>query len=58
MSDARPIGSLAKAVVEFCIAQCDDPVERKERILHAREIGLFSDAETADWLAIYDVRAA
>lgn len=52
------IGSLAKAVVERAIANCGDPAERKERIMIARQEGIFSDDEATDWLRVYGLAAA
>ena len=51
------IGSVAKQLVELAIMQ-GTPSERKERILIAREEGVFTDQEAADWLRILDVEAA
>jgi hypothetical protein len=51
--------SAARLIVERAITECDDgPAERKRRILYAREHGIFSDQETTDWIAIYEVQAA
>jgi hypothetical protein len=58
VTDAQPIGSIFKQMVERAIVGCDDPVARKERILIARETGIFTDAEAADWIQLFDLRAA
>jgi hypothetical protein len=54
----KPIGSFAKAIVENCIANCDDPTEKKRRVLLARDNGILSDQEAEDWLRILEVQAA
>lgn len=58
MTAPRAFKSLAKTLVEHCIMECTDPAERKERILHARKLGILSDQETTDWIAILEVQAA
>ncbi len=58
MRGTQPFTSLAKAIVERAIANCDDPAERKERVLLTRECGVLSYAEAADWFAIFEVQAA
>lgn len=54
----KPIGSFVKAIVENCIANCDEPAEKKRRVLLARDNGIISDGEAGDWLRILDVQAA
>lgn len=56
--EAQPIGSAFKAVVERAIAGCEDPAERKLRIMIARHEGLFSEQEAADWLKLLGLEAA
>lgn len=58
VNDFQPIGSFARAIVLRAIENCADPVERKRRIMLAREHAFLSDQEAADWLAILEVRAA
>lgn len=55
---AVPISSLAKIVVERAIMGCGDLDQRKERIMVAREEGIFTDREADDWLAIIEAKAA
>ncbi len=52
------IGHFAKPIVERCIANCEDPVEKKRRVLLARENGILTDQEAEDWLRILEVQAA
>lgn len=54
----KPISSLAKIVVERAIMGCADLADRKERIMIAREEGIFTDREAQDWIAIIEARAA
>lgn len=54
----KPIGSFVKTIVENCIANCDDPTEKKRRVLLARDNDIISDSEAEDWLRILDVQAA
>lgn len=54
----QSIGEVAKGIVEQQIKACADPAERKEMILIAREEGVLTDQEAADWIAILEVRAA
>ena len=53
-----PAAALFKKVVERAIVNCDDPAERRERVMIAREAGIFTDEEAGDWLALLDARAA
>lgn len=55
---ARPIGELAKAMVERAIAGAPDAATRKERVLIARETGVLTDQEASDWIAILEVQDA
>lgn len=55
---AKSIGDLAKAIIERKIGEETDPAARKELILIAREEGVLTDQEAADWIAICEVRAA
>lgn len=57
-TEARPVGELAKSIVERIIAGAPDAVARKECILVAREAGVLTDQEASDWIAILEVRAA
>lgn len=54
----QPISSLAKIVVERAIMGSADLDERKERIMVARQEGIFTDQEAADWIAIIEAKAA
>lgn len=54
----QPIGNLFKAIVERAIVGCDDPVQRKERILIARETGVFTEREAQDWIQLLGLEAA
>ena len=58
MNDPLPFHGLAQGIVVRAIEQCDDPAERKERIMIAREHGVITQQEAADWLAILELRAA
>lgn len=58
MNGAVPIGSLARDLVLHCIECCEDPAERKERIMIAREQGVLTEQEATDWLAILELQAA
>ena len=58
MNAPQPIGGIFKAMVERAIVGCDDPVQRKERILTARATGVFTDAEAHDWIKILGLEAA
>lgn len=40
-------GTLFKAIILRCIENCDDPADRKERIMIAREHGHIDDNEAA-----------
>ena len=55
---AMGFGSLARNIVARAIIASDDPAERKERVLIAREEGLFTDQEVADWLRIIEAKGA
>lgn len=54
----QSIGALAKAIIERKIGEESDPASRKELILIAREEGVLTDQEAADWIAICEVKAA
>jgi hypothetical protein len=58
MNAPASIGSIAKQLVEQQIAAKADPAERKQLILIAREEGVLTDREAADWIAICEARAA
>ena len=58
MTEPQPISGLFKALIERAITSCDDPNERKERVLIARDTGVFSEADAAAWLARLDARTA
>lgn len=58
MTQPQPIQNLFKQLVERAIVGCDDPVKRKERILIARETGVFTDAEAHDWIQLLGLEAA
>lgn len=54
----KDFGSIAKALVNNSIVTSPDNDIRKERILIAREAGLFTESETQDWIRIYGLSAA
>lgn len=58
MSEVQSIGSICKAIVERAIVGCDDPALRKERILIAREAGIFTEREAHDWINLLGLEAA
>jgi hypothetical protein len=55
---AQPAGSLFKALIERAIVGCDDPSERRERVEIAREEGVFSPVEAAEWLGALGLEVA
>lgn len=58
MTGPQPIANAFKAIVERAIVGCDDPAQRKERILIARETGVFSEQEAHDWIQLLGLEAA
>lgn len=54
----KPLASFAKDIIVHAIVNCDDPAEKKRRVLLARDNGFLTDGEVEDWLHILDVQAA
>ncbi len=54
----KSFGSIARALVLNKIHTAPDDHIRKERIMIAKDAGLLTDQEAADWIAILDLRAA
>ena len=54
----RSFREAAVAVLIALVAAEPSPEERKARIMVMREVGLLTDAETADLIRIYGLEAA
>lgn len=58
MSGAVSLGDVLKRLIIRSIEQCDDPQERKERIMIARADGHLTGTEASDLITILGLKAA
>lgn len=58
MSQIVTMKDVLKRLIIRTIEQCDDPAERKERIMIAHGDGHFDDREAADLINILGLQAA
>lgn len=58
MSEAMTLKDILRRVIMRTIEQCDDPHERKERIMIAHGDGHLTDGEASDLITILGLKAA
>lgn len=58
MIDPQPIGTLARNFILTMIECCDDPAERKARVMIALEHGHITAAEAEEYIVLQGLEAA